>query len=468
MASDGQTRPGVSTGISAIANGNEFLQLLKEFPTLTQAYSATKPVKHNVFHHIETHGRPTHAKCRRLAPERYRQVKEEFESLIRQGILRPSKSNWATALHCVPKKNGEIRACGDYRALNSQTHLDRYPIPNIQEFGSQLAGAKIFSRIDLTKAFHQIPVRPEDIPKTAIITPFGLFEWVRMSFGLKNAAQTFQRFMDEVMRGIPFCFVYIDDLLIASPDVKTHKKHLREVFTRLAEYGIQINIDKSEFGLPTIDFLGHTVSEAGIAPLKSKCDAIRNFPQPSTQRQLKQFLGMVNYYNRFIPNCSLTLMPLYALLKPAKRGQSVTLTWTPEATVAFEAAKAALTDVATLTFPVPDAVTSIACDASDLGCGSVLQQWINDAWRPIAFFYKKFNKAQQGYSAFDRELLAIFMSIKHFRYFLEGRKFHVYTDHKPITTTFLKNRNYEATRFVSLSSSPASPRIFDTSRVWKM
>ena len=168
----------------------------------------------------------------------------------------------------------EKQPCGDYRALNAHTKIDRYPVPNIQEFSSQLAGSTIFSRIDLIKAFHQIPVHPDDVPKTAIITPFGLFEYVRMPFGLRNAAQTFQRFIDEVLRGIPFCFAYIDDVLIASPDEATHKQHLQSVLTRLQDYGIQINVDKSEFGVTSLTFLGHTVTPAGIAPLAAtKCEA---------------------------------------------------------------------------------------------------------------------------------------------------------------------------------------------------
>ena len=430
-----------STRISAICNDNPFSTLLKSFPELTQPYSATRPVKHNVQHFIETTGPPVHAKARRLPPHRFRPAKAEYETLMQQGIIRPSSSNWSSALHIVDKKNGDIRPCGDYRALNSRTVMDRYPVPNIQEFSSQLHGCTVFSRIDLVKAFHQIPVNPADIPKTAVVTPFGLFEYCRMPFGLRNAAQTFQRFIDEVTRGLEFCFSYIDDLLIASPDEETHRQHLQQVFTRLRDYGVQINAAKSIFGVPTVTFLGHTVSSAGISPLPAKCEAVQQFPKPSTQRQLKEFLGLVNYYNRFIKNCSLLLQPLYALLKPAKRGQSIILQWTPAADEAFLAAKQTLTDVATLAFPSPDAPTSIATDASNTGVGAVLQQFLDGGWQPVAFFSKKFSSAEMKYSAFDRELLAISKAIKRFRYFIEGRQFHVFTDHKPLASLFINNKN---------------------------
>ena len=276
---------------------------------------------------------------------------------------------------------------------------------------------------------------------TAIIKPFGLFEYVRMALRFMNADQTFQRFIDEVFRGLPCCFAYIDDLLIASPDEASDKQHLHKVFTRLQDYGVQINVDKSELGVTSLTFLGHTVTTEGIAPLHSRTEAIQQFLKPSTQRQLKEFLGMVNFYNRFVSHCSLLLQPLNAMIKPGKRGRPVSLVWTPDADAAFIAAKKALSDAARLSFPAQDAEISIATDASDTGTGAVLQQLVDNAWKPVAFFSRKLSKSESKYNAYDRELLAIFRTVKRFRYFVEGRSFHVLTDHKSLTTAFLRNKD---------------------------
>ncbi|XP_076065023.1 uncharacterized protein LOC143039056 [Oratosquilla oratoria] len=262
-----------------------------------------------------------------------------------------------------------------------------------------------------------IPVHPDGIPKTAITTPFGLYEYVRMPFGLKNAAQTFQRFIDEVLRGLPFCFAYIDDLLIASPDEATHRRH------RLRDYEIQINAVNSKSVFASVAFFGHTVSFTGTSPLSTKCDVIHQFPKPSTQRQLK----------------------------PCKRGQSIKFAWCPEADEAFASVKTALDTVATLSFLAPEALTSITIDASNDGIGAVLQQYVDSAWKPLAFFSKKLSKAEKNYGAFDRELLAVYQAVQRFRYFLEGQQFIIFTDHKPLTTTFHANKaSYAPTQLLHL------------------
>ena len=303
------TTPSLPT-VEARGSSSPLQHLLEEFPSVLNKSKVLPAPTHCVQHFLITEGRPATAKYRRLDNERLEAAKKEFAELEKQGIIRRSSSNWASPLHMVKKADGTWRPCGDYRQLNLQTKPDLYTCPNIADLTARLEGCTIFSKLDLRKGFHQIPVRPCDVPKTAVITPFGLWEFIRMSFGLRNAGQSFQRMMDEVLDGLDFCFVYVDDVLIGSKSEEEHVQHIREVLSRLEQHGIVLNGEKCVLGVPEVQFLGHLVSARGITPLPEKVAAIRAFPQPVTVGQLMSYLGMVNFYRRFIRGAAGVLKPL--------------------------------------------------------------------------------------------------------------------------------------------------------------
>lgn len=413
---------------------SRIIDLLNEFKDVKgDGLSDIHPL-HGVQHHIQTTGPPVYAKFRRLDPVKLDIAREEFRRMEEAGIIRRSTSPWASPLHMVPKPDGSWRPCGDYRALNNATVPDRYPVPHIHDFTTRLAGCKYFTKIDLVKGYYQVPMAEDDIQKTCVITPFGAFEWLYMPFGLRNAGNTFQRMMDRLALDLPYVFVYLDDVLIASPDLESHLEHIRVVFGRLRDFGLVFNPAKCMFAKQQVPFLGHIITATGITPLNRHVEAIASFQPPNDKTSLQRFLGLINFFRRFLPSAALMLKPLTDSLKAG-----TSWSWSSAMQDAFEKARSALTRAAILRHPRPDAEISLAVDASDHHIGAVLQQREDSGWAPLAFFSRKLNSAEQRYSAFDRELLAAYASVRHFHFFLEGRKFTIFTDHKPLITAIFRS-----------------------------
>ena len=422
---------------------NPFTRLLDDkYAHLTvPSFEPVEP-KHGVFHRIPTTGRPVQSKARRLAPDKLAVAQKEFEKLCQLGICRRAKSEWASPLLVVNKADGGHRVCGDYRRLNTQTDDDKYPVRTLTDFNANLAGRNIFSKIDLLKGYHQIPVHPDDVDKTAVITPFGLFVFPRTPFGLKNAGQDFQRMMDAILGDLPFCFVYLDDVLVFSHSPEEHLEHLEVIFKILSDNGLVVNRPKCVLGQTSLEFLGYGVDEHGVTPLEDRVQAIKEIAPPTTVKELQRFLGMINYYRRFVPQAAQHLYYLFEALK----GKPKSLKWTKDCDASFVAIKEALAASVMLRHPRPDAPLAITSDASELAMGAVIEQRGPDGWEPLSFFSAKLLPNQQLWPPFDRELLAAFRSIRHFRHMVEGRCFTLYTDHQSLVPALSKKTDPQTAR----------------------
>ncbi|GBM80311.1 Transposon Ty3-G Gag-Pol polyprotein [Araneus ventricosus] len=390
LKSMGRTGFSEIPNVKTISGNSEYHELLNLYKGITKLNSTfPKAIKHNTLHFIPTCGPPVTARARRLYPAQLKVAKQEFEYMLEKGICRPSRSNWASPLHMVPKGSTDWRPTGDYRALNRVTKQDKYPVPYLQDLSHYLKGKNIFSKIDLVLAYHQIPVNPDDIEKTAIITSFGLFEFPYLNFGLCSAAQIFQRFINEVLYGFHFCFAYIDDNLVFSKDKTEHTQHLEQIFKCFVEFGMTIDESKCEFGKPQVDFLGHTINSEGILPMSTKVKAIQEFRKPETISQLRSFLGMINFYHRFIPKIAEILSPLNAYLVGSKKRDKTRIKWNSETDASFDKIKKCLADATLSCHPSTDAKLALVTDSSDFAMGSVLNEITQKGPKPLGFFSKK-------------------------------------------------------------------------------
>ncbi|OXU16298.1 hypothetical protein TSAR_010581 [Trichomalopsis sarcophagae] len=414
LASRGALKPAAVSAISSIeapqqnkgALAGRYDALLKEFADVfDNAISPTCTPGFPVKHVINTTGPPVAERYRRLMGERLQAAHNIFMDLLNKGVIRPGSGKWASPLHLVPKG------------------------------ATFTAPGNVFSTIDLRHAFYQIPIDEDSIEKTTVTTPFGLYEFLGTSLGLRNATQTMQRAMDHILRKLPFAKAYVDDIFIASNNHEEHLQHLQQLLQALREAKLKANTKKCIIGQPQSIFWGYRVTKDGFQPPPAKVEAIRAYPRPTTATELRRFLGICNYYRRCLPHAAAHQAPLHEMLKRLKT-KKTKLKWSEEAERAFQQCKASIADAACTTFFEPDAELALRTDASDTAIGAAIEQrHAQGDWRPLGFFSQKLTPTQQRYSTYDRELLAVYEAIKHFERMLEGRTYTfytVYTDHRPL------------------------------------
>lgn len=368
----------------------------------------------------------------RLSPLEFKELQTQVTAFLDSGILEPSKSPYGAPVLFVPKPNGRgLRLCVDYRALNNITVKNRYPISRIDDLLDAVSGSKYFTSLDLTSGYHQVLISEEDRPKTAFRTPWGHYQFKVLIEGLTNAPATFQSVMNSIFHPFlrRFVVVYLDDILIHSKTAEDHQRHVRQVLEVLRRERFYVCESKSSFANSETKFLGHIVSSEGIRPDPKKVASVQDWPVPKNVHDVRSFLGLVNYFRKFIKDFASLAVPMTNLTR-AKHPWD----WSERCEQSFLALKHALTNAPLLTSPDVNKPYEVVTDASTVGLGAVLLQ----DNRPIAFESRKLSEAEHNYTTIEQEMLAVIHALKTWRCYLEGATFTVVTDH--VSNTFFQTQ----------------------------
>jgi transposase InsO family protein len=401
-----------------------------------------------VRHRIElTNSLPFKQRHRRIPPSMFEEVRNHLHQLLAAGIIRRSHSPWASPVVLCRKKDGKLRMCIDFRALNDRTIKDSYALPRIEEILDSLSGNEYFSVLDMKSGYHQVELEEEHKERTAFtVGPLGFYEFNRLPFGLSNSPATYQRLMEECLGdlNLTICFIYLDDVIIFSRSYEEHLDRLQQVFDRLRATGFKLSPKKCSFFKRKVKYVGHIVSGEGVEPDPEKIERVRSWPTPTTPEDVRRFLGFVGYYRRFVKDFSKIARPLTDLMpspkktskskKSSKTDTRPPWTWGPKETKAFQLLKDALTSQSVLGYPNFSKPFELHTDASQQGLGAVLYQEQDGQKRVISYASRGLNKAEKNYPTHKLEFLALKWAVSEkFHDYLYGQKFTILTDNNPLT-----------------------------------
>jgi hypothetical protein len=431
-------------GVDAIPNLSDIdpsiRSVLNDFADRFEQPPEGVPDRNGVFHRIplEQSSKIPRSKQYRLSFAESEELKTQLKQYLDKEWIRPSTSEYGAPVLFAAKKNGRLRMCIDYRALNDITIKDVYQIPNAEDCMNQLGSAKVFSVMDLAGGYHQIPIHPDDVHKTAMSTKYGNFEWLVMPFGLTSAPATFQRMVNNIFHDLlDVCVVvYLDDVLVFSKNLNDHCEHLFSVFLLMRKHNLFCQGTKCIFAADELEYLGHVIGADGIKVDPKKISIIRDWPVPKDRKELRSFVGLCNYYRRFIHNFAKITAPLTILFG------KVDFVWNDERQDCFEKLKLLLTTAPVLVYPDPSREFHLFFDSSStIALGGVLCQLDElELLHPVAFESRKLSMAEVKYPVHELETLAFVHCLKKWRHYLDLRPFFVYTDNRSVETV-LTNRN---------------------------